>query len=195
MQIVSDVDLIEPTEDNKELIAKIKQEQEERLKDVNYAIDLNTGDVKQNSHTALILSNIYPTKTNQELHDKLYDYYLENIQDYKQDIQKYKKKTYKSIKPLQKSIYEFNKLFDTSYFNGFNLRVKDLLSDPIKNTTIEQRARAYTYVQYNSINEYGIKDFIECNIQELIDSKTHTMLLNASDLTIVQKTLQKKLCK
>lgn len=191
MQIVSDVDLIEPTEDNKELIAKIKQEQEERLKDVNYAIDLNTGDVKQNSHTALILSNIYPTKTNQELHDKLYDYYLENIQDYKQDIQKYKKKTYKSIKPLQKSIYEFNKLFDTSYFNGFNLRVKDLLSDPIKNTTIEQRARAYTYVQYNSINEYGIKDFIECNIQELIDSKTHTMLLNASDLTIVQKTLQK----
>lgn len=191
MQIVSDVDLIEPTEDNKELIAKIKQEQEERLKDVNYAIDLNTGDVKQNSHTALILSNIYPTKTNQELHDKLYDYYLENIQDYKQDIQKYKKKTYKSIKPLQKSIYEFNKLFDTSYFNGFNLRVKDLLSDPIKNTTIEQRARAYTYVQYNSINEYGIKDFIECNIQELIDNKTHTMILNASDLTIVQKTLQK----
>ena len=190
MQIVSDVDLIEPTEDNKELIAKIKQEQEERLKDVNYAIDLNTGDVKQTSHTALILGNIYPTDTPKELHDKLYDYYLENIQDYKQDIQKYKKKTYKSIKPLQKSIYEFNKLFDTSYYNGFNLRVKDLLSDPIKNTTIEQRARAYTYVQYNSINEYGIKDFIECNIQELIDSKTHTMLLNASDLTKVQAILK-----
>lgn len=191
MQIISDVELIEPTEENKELIDKIKQDQEQKLKDINYTIDLNTGDVKQNSHTAFIINTIYPTKTNQELHDKLYDYYLETIQDYKQDIQKYKKKTYKSIKTLQKNIYEFNKLFDTSYFNGFNLRVKDLLSDPIKNTTIEQRARAYTYIQYNSINEYGIKDFIECNIQELIDNKTYTMLLNASDLTIVQKTLQK----
>ena len=190
MQIVSDVELIEPTEDNKELIAKIKQEQEEKLKDINYVIDLNTGDVKQTSHTALILGNIYPTDTPKELHDKLYDYYLENIQDYKQDIQKYKKKTYKNIKTLQKSIYEFNKLFDTSYYNGFNLRVKDLLSDPIKKLTIQQQARAYTYVQYNSINEYGIKEYIECNIQELIDSKTHTMLLNASDLTKVQAILK-----
>lgn len=190
MQIVSDVELIEPTEDNKELIAKIKQEQEEKLKDINYVIDLNTGDVKQTSHTALILGNIYPTDTPKELHDKLYDYYLENIQDYKQDIQKYKKKTYKNIKTLQKSIYEFNKLFDTSYYNGFNLRVKDLLSDPIKKITIQQQARAYTYVQYNSINEYGIKEYIECNIQELIDSKTHTMLLNASDLTKVQAILK-----
>ena len=30
MQIVSDVDLIEPTEDKKKLIEKIKKEQEER---------------------------------------------------------------------------------------------------------------------------------------------------------------------
>lgn len=190
MQIVSDVELIEPTEDNKELIAKIKQEQQERLKDINYAIDLNTGDIKENTHTALIIGNIYPTNTPTELHDKLYDYYLENIQDYKQDIQKYKKKSIKTIKALQKTIYDFNKMFDRDYFNGFNLRVKDLLSDPIKSTYIEQRARAYTQVQYNSIQEYTIKAFIECNIQELIDSKTHTMLLNASDLTIVQKTLQ-----
>ena len=50
MQVVSDVELIEPTEDNKELIDKIKQEQKEKLKDINYIIDLNTGDVKQNNH-------------------------------------------------------------------------------------------------------------------------------------------------
>ena len=89
MQVVSDKELIEPTEDNKELIAKIKQEQEEKLKDINYAIDLNTGDVKQNTHFALIVGNIYPRdNTPTELHDKLYDYYLESIQDFKKEIQK-----------------------------------------------------------------------------------------------------------
>jgi len=193
MQVVSDVELIEPTEDNKELIDKIKQEQKEKLKDINYIIDLNTGDVKQNNHTALIVGNIYPKdNTPTELHDKLYDYYLDSIQEYKKDIQKYKKKSIKTIATLQKTIYEFNKMFDRDYYNGFNLRVKDLLNDQIKSAYIEQRARAYTYIQYNSIKEYDIKAFIECNIQDLIDSDTHTTLLNASDLTTIQEILQDK---
>lgn len=192
MQIVSNVDFIEDTEDNKELIEKIKQDQEEKLKSISYVIDLNTGDVKQSKDTALIIGNIYPTKTPKELHDKLYNYYLENMQDYKANIQKYKKMQFKSIKSLQKTIYEFNKMFDATYYNGFNLSVKDLLNDPIKNIYIEQRARAYAYVQYNSIIEYTIKAFLECNIQELIDSKIKTMLLNVSDLTTIQQIVQEK---
>ena len=192
MQVVSDKELIEPTEDNKELIAKIKQEQEEKLKDINYAIDLNTGDVKQNNHTALIVGNIYPKdNTPTELHDKLYDYYLESIQDFKKEIQKYKTKRYKTSKTLNKDIYTFNKLFDRDYYNGFNLRVKDLLNDNIKSLQIEQRARAYTQIQCNSIQEYTIKAFLECNTNDLVQDSTHTTLLNASDLMLLQQQMHK----
>jgi hypothetical protein len=191
MQIISDVELIEPTENNKDLIAKIKQEQQEKLKDINYAIDLNTGEVKQNNHTALIIGNIYPTSIPKELHDKLYDFYLDNFNDYNSNIQKYKTKKYKTTKTLNKDIYTFNKMFDANYYNGFNLRVKDLLNDSIKSAYIENRARTYTQVQYNSIQEYSIKAFLECNVNDLVEDKTHTTLLNASDLTIVQQEMLK----
>ena len=193
MQIISDVELIEQTEENKELIDKIKQDQEQKLKDINYAIDLNTGDVKQNTHTAFIINNIYPTNknTSRELHDKLYSYYLENIQDFKKDIQKYKNKTYKTIKPLQNNIYIFNKMFDVVYYNGFNLRVKDLLNDSIKNAYIEQRARAFTQIQCTNIVNMDIKAFLECNTKDLINNSTDIMILNASDLTTIQQQMIK----
>lgn len=57
MKIVSNIDLLEPTEDNKEFIEKLKQEQENRLKDINYAIDLNTGDIKQNNYYKHTIQN------------------------------------------------------------------------------------------------------------------------------------------
>lgn len=191
MQIVSDIDLIEPTENNKDIIEKLKQDQENRLKDINYAIDLNTGNIKQNTHTALIVGNIYPTDKTRTIHNELYEHYLDNMQEYKKAIQKYKTKTIKSIKSLQKNIYDFNILFDRDYYNGFNLRIKDLSNDNIKSWYIEQRASIYAQIQCNSIRENDIKAFIECDIHKLVKSKKQTILLKTADLIKVQQQMSK----
>ena len=191
MKIVSNIDLLEPTEDNKEFIEKLKQDQENRLKDINYAIDLNTGDIKQNTHTALIVGNIYPTDKVRTIHNELYEHYLNNMQEFKKTIQQYKNKRIKSIKSLQKNIYDFNRLFDREYYNGFNLRVKDLSNDSIKSWYIEQRANVYAQIQCNSIREYDIKAFLECDTNKLVNDKTHTTLLRADDLMTIQQKMSK----
>ena len=48
MEILSNKELIEPIKDNQELINQIKQDHEQELKDIYYAIDVKTGKVKEN---------------------------------------------------------------------------------------------------------------------------------------------------
>ena len=177
MEIISNKELIEPSEDNKEIIEQIKQDHDSELKSIDYPINDKTGKVKDND--MFMFYNEYLeirkpkqpiSKQGKNLKRELNLKYIEDIKDFRANIKKYKNKKYKKLDKLEQDIFNFNLYFETNYYNGFNVRIKDLLDKDIAKEFIQKQASAIAYVQADNIIKIGIENFIKLDLQEPISA-------------------------
>lgn len=190
--------ILDASKDNKEIIKQIKQDHEQELRDINYAIDIKTGKVKENDMfyfyaDYLTINHNYNLKDDisiKELNLRI----IESIKEFKSDIKKYKNKKYKNIDKLNKDIYNFNNLYDTNYYNGFNARLKDLLDKDIQREFIQKRANAIAHIQTDSILKIGMDNFIKLDLKDIYNKQlakdkrddSFKIYVNLSDLNKLQ---------
>lgn len=199
MEILSNKELIEPIKDNQELINQIKQDHEQELKDIYYAIDVKTGKVKENDMFMFMSDYLNTSQTiskkGKELLNELNLHYIESIKEFKDSIKKYKSKKYKTIETLNKDIFNFNSQYDTNYYNGFNVRIKDLLDKDIQKDFIQKRASAIAHIQADNIIKIGIDKFSKLDLNDIyinqITGENNTdinfkIYIDISDLTKIQ---------
>lgn len=182
----------------KETLNNGTQEQEQQYKNYNYAIDLNTGNVKNNVMLTIYLDTLYNIPSHNIKNDttqEMYNIYISNMQDYLKAIQPFKYIRCKNHKTLIKHITNFNKMFDANYYNGFNIRVKDILNDNIRNNYINAYATATATIQKDNIDKMGIDAFINLDLDDAFNkydpSDTTKNIINfyvgLSDLKELQK--------
>lgn len=189
MRLISNTELLDKDKD-KNKIAEIQKQKQKELKNVNYPIDLNTGKVKTNKNNTFILdkdTNIKDSKSDSTIYKQLKDDYLQQMQYYKISASRYLNKIYKTKRALNKDILLFNTDFDTSYLNGFNLRVRDYLDEDIKADYLKNYASALTMVQLQEVNKIGVDTFI---ILDLDTDKDLNKIIDIQDLKEVQKQLK-----
>ena len=167
VNIISKDNIIDPNNDTR--LKDIQKEKEQQYNNYNYAIDLNNGNVKNNNMLTIYLDTLHNIPSHNVKNDttqEMYNLYVLNMQEYLKMIKPYKNKKYKTIKTLTKDIVNFNMMFDANYYNGFNVRVKDLLNDKIKNDYISARASAIATIQMENIKNVGIDDFIKVDLDD-----------------------------
>ena len=96
------------------------------------------------------------------------------MKEYNNLIDVYVNMQYDNFTDLDKDIYDFNILYDTNYYNGFNLRVKNFLDKKVKQDYIDKYADATATAQLKEIKDKldDIKDF------KNIDLDTSDIYLN-----------------
>ncbi len=168
--ITNDKNLIDANDpNNKDVLKQVQQDKEQQYNNYNYAIDLNTGEVKNNNMLTIFLDTLYNIPSHNLKNDttkEMYNIYISDMQDYLKSIQKFKYIRCKNQKTLNKHIINFNKMFDANYYNGFNLRVKDLLNDSVRNNYINAYATATATIQRENINNIGIDNFIKLDLDD-----------------------------
>ena len=173
--ITNDKNLIDtPSEETQK---QLNRDREQQYNNYNYAIDLNTGDVKNNNMLYVFLNTLYNVpsgNTKNDITQDLYNTYIANMQDYLKTLRAFKGKKYKTDTTLNKDIIKFNKLFDANYYNGFNLRVKDLLNDNVRNNYINAYATAIATIQRENINNIGIDNFIKLDLDDAFKKYDNT---------------------
>jgi len=166
--IISNYEYLDKVIDKKEIEQRLS-EQQEKLHNPFYSIDLNTSRVKQNIQATFILSTnktIHNISYAEDIDNDLHNDYLKLMQKYSDILNDFIGKKYTSFDKLDKDILHFNTLYDTNYYNGFNLRVKDYLDKDIKNFYVNQYASAIASLQLQEINNNykNIKDILDVDI-------------------------------
>lgn len=177
-RVVSNYKMLDKEKDKK-IIAQIDKEHQERLKNIDYAIDLNTNNVKQNNYYAFyIVDNVNKDVLSYDdaLNKDLQTIYLNKMIGFNKGLNVYNDiNKIDDRDTIKNKIVQFNKFYDSEYLNGFNLRVKDLLNDDIKKEYLKQLAGAYTQVQVSDLiklkdDDTSINELITKNNLESINS-------------------------
>lgn len=166
--IISNYEFLDKVIDKKEIEQRL-QEQQEKLHNPFYSIDLNTNKVKHNIQATFILSTkktIHNISYTEDIDNALHNDYLKLMQKYDNVLNDFIDKQYNSKDELDKDIVQFNIYYDTNYYNGFNLRVKDFLDKDIKRFYVNQYASAIATLQLQEINSKykDIKDILDVDI-------------------------------
>ena len=169
--IISNYEYLDKVMDKKEIEQRL-QEQQEKLHKPFYSIDLNTSRVKQNIQATFILSTnktIHNISYAEDIDNDLHNDYLKLMQKYNDVLNDFIGKKYTSFDDLDKDIVQFNMFYDTNYYNGFNLRVKDFLDSDIKKFYVNQYASAIASLQLQEINSKykDIKDILDVDIDNI----------------------------
>lgn len=169
--IISNYEFLDKVIDKKEIEQRL-QEQQEKLHNPFYSIDLNTNKVKHNIQATFILSTkktIHNISYTEDIDNALHNDYLKLMQKYDNVLNDFIDKQYNSKDELDKDIVQFNIYYDTNYYNGFNLRVKDFLDKDIKRFYVNQYASAIATLQLQEINSKykDIKDILDVDIDNI----------------------------
>lgn len=188
-RVVSNYKMLDKNKDKK-LIAQIDKEYQENLKKVDYAIDLNTNNVKQNNYYAFyIVDNINKDVLSYDdaLNKDLQTIYLNKMIGFNKGLDIYNDiDKINDLDKLSNKIVQFNEFYDSEYLNGFNLRVKDLLNDNIKKEYIKNLTGAYTQVQVSDLiklkdDKKSIDELIIKNKLDSIRSDINKIIKNVND--------------
>ena len=178
--------------------AKIEQMIKEKQKDLQspfYSIDLNTNNVKQNNRVSFIAyankpKNFKPKDENKEVYDLVYQDYIKMMQQFNKALDEFLDKQYDNVKELDKDIYRFNTFYDTTYYYGFNMRVRNLLDDDFKKDYLNKYADAIASTQFIEIRDV-CNNIIEF-VNENIDNTEIKRILSDADLKDLQQKIKDK---
>lgn len=145
----------------------------ELYKKYDYCIDLNTNQVKENYLTASYLDTYYEPKN--AVRHRFLNKYLIDMRDYHKFIKDYLNKEYNKIDTLNDDIINFNIYFDVNYYSGFNVWLKDLLDNDIKQQYLNNDISLLTMAQVDNIKKIGYDTFI--NIDILNDTSDNNDIL------------------
>ena len=171
---------------DKDKIDKLIKEKQDALHNPYYSIDLNTNKVKQNNRVSFIVKANKPfytdetlkkqVKYNNEILNYVYQDYLRLMRNYNTELDNFIDKEYKTIQELKDDIYKFNEFYDTSYYNGFNLKIKNFLDDDVKKDYLNKYADAIASTQLieiknvvDNIIEFANVDLENTEIKRIID--------------------------
>lgn len=191
--IISNYEVLDADKD-KDKIDKIVKQKHKELQSPFYSIDLNTNNVKQNDRVSFVVQTNKPKNykpNNIECYDVIYQDYIKSMQDFNKEIDKFLGKNYEDIKSLNEDIYTFNSIYDTAYYYGFNLRVRNYLDDTYKQYYLNKYADAIANTQYIEIKEVcnNIIDFVN----EDIDNTKIKTILSDADLKDLQLQIKNKI--
>ena len=178
--------------------AKIEQKIKEKQKDLQspfYSIDLNTNNVKQNNRVSFITyankpKDYKPKAENKEVYDLVYQDYLRQMQQFSKVLDEFIDKQYDNVKELDKDIYRFNTFYDTTYYYGFNMRVRNLLDDDFKKEYLNKYADAIASTQFIEIRDV-CNNIIEF-VNENIDKTEIKRIISDADLKDLQQKIKDK---
>lgn len=168
--IISNYQNLDKVKD-KTKIDKLIKEHQKVLHNPYYSIDLNTNKVKQNERVSFIVKANKPFYTdlnnldkklqyNDEILECVYKNYIDLMNSFNKKIDDFLYKDYSNSQELDNDIYNFNNYFDTNYYNGFNLKVKNFLDEDIKKNYVNKYADAIANTQYVEIKN-DIDSFID----------------------------------
>lgn len=180
--------------------AKIEQLVKEKQKDLEspfYSIDLNTNNVKQNNRVSFIAyankpKNFKPKDDNKEVYDLVYQDYIKMMQQFNKALDEFVGKTYDNVKDLDKDIYRFNTFYDTTYYYGFNMKVRNFLDDDFKQDYLNKYADAVASTQFIEIRDV-CSNIIEF-VNEDIDNTKIKRIISDDDLKDLQQQIKDKYC-
>ncbi len=178
--------------------AKLEQRIKEKQKDLQspfYSIDLNTNNVKQNNRVSFIAyankpKDYKPKDDNLEVYDLVYQDYLRQMQQFSKVLDEFIDKQYDNVKDLDKDIYRFNTFYDTTYYYGFNMRVRNLLDDDFKKDYLNKYADAIASTQFIEIRDV-CNNIIEF-VNENIDKTEIKRIISDADLKDLQQKIKDK---
>ncbi len=178
--------------------AKLEQKIKEKQKDLQspfYSIDLNTNNVKQNNRVSFIAyankpKDYKPKDDNLEVYDLVYQDYLRQMQQFSKVLDEFIDKQYDNVKDLDKDIYRFNTFYDTTYYYGFNMRVRNLLDDDFKKDYLNKYADAIASTQFIEIRDV-CNNIIEF-VNENIDKTEIKRIIADADLKDLQQKIKDK---
>lgn len=178
--------------------AKLEQKIKEKQKDLQspfYSIDLNTNNVKQNNRVSFIAyankpKNYKPKDDNLEVYDLVYQDYLRQMQQFSKVLDEFIDKQYDNVKDLDKDIYRFNTFYDTTYYYGFNMRVRNLLDDDFKKDYLNKYSDAIASTQFIEIRDV-CNNIIEF-VNENIDKTEIKRIIADADLKDLQQKIKDK---
>lgn len=178
--------------------AKLEQKIKEKQKDLQspfYSIDLNTNNVKQNNRVSFIAyankpKDYKPKDDNLEVYDLVYQDYLRQMQQFSKVLDEFIDKQYDNVKDLDKDIYRFNTFYDTTYYYGFNMRVRNLLDDDFKKDYLNKYADAIASTQFIEIRDV-CNNIIEF-VNENIDKTEIKRIISDADLKDLQQKIKDK---
>lgn len=168
--IISNYQNLDKVKD-KTKIDKLIKEHQKVLHNPYYSIDLNTNKVKQNERVSFIVKANKPFYTdlnnldkklqyNDEILECVYKNYVDLMNSFNKKIDDFLDKVYSTTQELDNDIYNFNNYFNTNYYNGFNLKVKNFLDEDIKKNYVNKYADAIANTQYVEIKN-DIDSFID----------------------------------
>lgn len=184
--IISNYQNLDKVKD-KTKIDKLIKEHQKVLHNPYYSIDLNTNKVKQNERVSFIVKANKPFYTdlnnlekklqyNDEILECVYKNYIDLMNSFNKKIDDFLYKDYSNTQELDNDIYNFNNYFDTNYYNGFNLKVKNFLDEDIKKNYVNKYADAIANTQYveikndiDSFIDFAKVDLEKSNIKSFID--------------------------
>lgn len=178
--------------------AKLEQKIKEKQKDLQspfYSIDLNTNNVKQNNRVSFIAyankpKDYKPKDDNLEVYDLVYQDYIRQMQQFSKVLDEFIDKQYDNVKDLDKDIYRFNTFYDTTYYYGFNMRVRNLLDDDFKKDYLNKYADAIASTQFIEIRDV-CNNIIEF-VNENIDKTEIKRIISDADLKDLQQKIKDK---
>lgn len=178
--------------------AKLEQKIKEKQKDLQspfYSIDLNTNNVKQNNRVSFIAyankpKDFKPKDDNLEVYDLVYQDYIRQMQQFSKVLDEFLDKQYDNVKDLDKDIYRFNTFYDTTYYYGFNMRVRNLLDDDFKKDYLSKYADAIASTQFIEIRDV-CNNIIEF-VNENIDKTEIKRIISDADLKDLQQKIKDK---
>ena len=184
--IISNYQNLDKVKD-KTKIDKLIKEHQKVLHNPYYSIDLNTNKVKQNERVSFIVKANKPFYTdlnnldkklqyNDEILECVYKNYIDLMNSFNKKIDDFLDKVYSTTQELDNDIYNFNNYFDTNYYNGFNLKVKNFLDEDIKKNYVNKYADAIANTQYveikneiDSFIDFAKVDLEKSDIKSFID--------------------------
>lgn len=178
--------------------AKLEQKIKEKQRDLQspfYSIDLNTNNVKQNNRVSFIAyankpKDFKPKDDNLEVYDLVYQDYIRQMQQFSKVLDEFIGKQYDNVKDLDKDIYRFNTFYDTTYYYGFNMRVRNLLDDDFKKDYLNKYADAIASTQFIEIRDV-CNNIIEF-VNENIDKTEIKRIISDADLKDLQQKIKDK---
>ena len=112
------------------------------------------------------------------------------MQQFSKVLDEFLDKQYDNVKDLDKDIYRFNTFYDTTYYYGFNMRVRNLLDDDFKKDYLSKYADAIASTQFIEIRDV-CNNIIEF-VNENIDKTEIKRIISDADLKDLQQKIKDK---
>ena len=182
-------------EKDKDTIEKLIKEKQDALHNPYYSVDLNTNTVKQNERESFTISTNKTKDTilhqnNKSVYDLVLKDYIRLMDNFNKELDNYVDKVYTTIQDLENDIYKFNNIYDTSYYNGFNLKIKNYSDVKVREDYANKYADAIASIQLKEIKD-NVDSIIEFLTVDL-DSTKILKIIDIESLKDIQRDLKEE---